>query len=648
MAFHDSTNINSTDHQIHIKMFKKKPNIKPLAPLRSSDRRKTADQIIKDLDLKTPLADTATEEEKKVSAAETPTLRNALLPDNALSARFTTTHGPDLKLVSGTVYVGSHNGEEQRVLWVKINERMYPSVYTLWHNPGILPLLHTGAFVVAKLQGGADLMTPGLYGGPPFPEKAKKGAIVAISSAENPSVPLVVGSCEIDVNKLQSVQGAKGIAVHTVHWSGDELWAWNPTGNSGVEPPEHMDGWLDEAGDMAKLAGQAEELNIVEGGGVSLEADVQDHVENAELEDEEEEEQMTIKEIDTAFHEAMLYGLFKQKSSNPKDGPTYGLSFPLTQSFVMSNLIQPFLPSLSSQLQIKKTSWKTMKKFLKSLDKEQILKTKDQKGNKVETVVLDIDFDDLQIQNFKPYRLPKREAPTASSANGKLTESDPTDSSVGQKLKLQSLYKAKEKLAPLFTPSEKDSRAFYTAEELRQITTNYIENEKLISETNKRFVKLNPLLANAVFDGKLGTDREILARGAVSREALVERVLSQCSQYHTITRISETTPDITPKPRAGAPPKVTITLETRSGNKTVTKLHGLEAFFISPQPLADELRKACAGSTSVERMQGSSPKAPVMEVMVQGPQRDAVVKCLTRRGIDAKWIDVVDKVKKKK
>lgn len=48
-------------------------------------------------------------------------------------------------------------------------------VYTLWHNPGIVPLLFTPSFVVEKLQGGADLMTPGLQRGPPFPKMATKG-----------------------------------------------------------------------------------------------------------------------------------------------------------------------------------------------------------------------------------------------------------------------------------------------------------------------------------------------------------------------------------------------------------------------------------------------------------------------------------------
>lgn len=101
--------------------------IKTLSPLRSSDRRRTADQIIKDyqLDIQAPEGDDA--EAKAAAATAHTALRNFLLPDNALSAKFVTTHGPQLKQVTGTVFVGSHGSGEQRVLWVKIEERLYPS-----------------------------------------------------------------------------------------------------------------------------------------------------------------------------------------------------------------------------------------------------------------------------------------------------------------------------------------------------------------------------------------------------------------------------------------------------------------------------------------------------------------------------------------
>lgn len=127
-----------------------------------------------------------------------------------------------------------------------------------------------------KLQGGADLMTPGLAGGPPFPEKAKKGAIVAIASTESPTVPLVVGQCEIDVDALQQVQGAKGHAVRTMHWCGDELWAWSASGKPGGAPPDHLDGWDVQQDDTDALADQTERMDLDpdgdEDGGVLLSA----------------------------------------------------------------------------------------------------------------------------------------------------------------------------------------------------------------------------------------------------------------------------------------------------------------------------------------------------------------------------------------
>ena len=95
-------------------------------------------------------------------------------------------------------------------------------------------------------------MTPGLAG-PPFPSKATKGAVVAVASLEKPSVPMVVGICEIDVASLQRVQGAKGHAVKGQHWAGDEIWAWNQTGKSGEDAPEQIEGW--DAGEASINAG---------------------------------------------------------------------------------------------------------------------------------------------------------------------------------------------------------------------------------------------------------------------------------------------------------------------------------------------------------------------------------------------------------
>ena len=121
-------------------------------------------------------------------------------------------------------------------------------------------------------------MTPGLARGPPFPSKATKNAIVAVASLERPSVPVVVGICEIDVASLNQVQGAKGHAVRGEHWDGDEIWAWSSGGKPGGGAPESIDGW-DVDDNNASLQEGVEHLTLDdqeedgEEGGVSLAED---------------------------------------------------------------------------------------------------------------------------------------------------------------------------------------------------------------------------------------------------------------------------------------------------------------------------------------------------------------------------------------
>ncbi|KAL8927878.1 MAG: hypothetical protein Q9172_001178 [Xanthocarpia lactea] len=650
-------------------MFKKKPNIKAFAPIRSSDRRKIADQIIADYGIEVP---PKLDADQPPNGQESATIglgaiRNALLPDNAQSARFTTTAGQDLKQVSGTIYVGSHPDQAQRVLWIKLEDRFLPTVYTLWENPGLVPLLHTPDVVLQKLRAGADLMTPGLARGPPFPSKATKGSIVAVASLEKPSVPMVVGVCEIDVASLQQVRGAKGRAVRGEHWDGDEIWAWNHGGaGGGAQAPDEIEGW-DKATDVGALAERLNNVAVEDSddaqneGGVpipltaaqtSSERAKNNYVEGEDAETFEkvnvEEKELSTKDIDDIFWNALLYGLHHQRDANRSDAH-HGLNFPINQSALISNLVLPFLPittpTQSATLNIKKTSWKNAKKFIKAFDKARILKSKDRDGG--ECVVVDIDFEDPAITNFVPYKLPKKETAGVESGTKAATAgTSPSDNSIGQKLSQIKVYKPKEQLAPVFRASDASHHALYLPTELRTIINSYIESEKLISPRDKRLVNIDPILANAVFDGSTPLDREVLAKGSVPRDALVDRFIKHCSPYHVILRNDETRDEV--KAKAGHPPGVTITMETRSGNKVVTKLSGIEPYHIHPQSLAEELQKSCASSTSINQLAGSSPKKPVMEIMVQGPQKEAILKALERRGVPRSWVGVNDKTKGKK
>jgi translation initiation factor 2D len=86
-------------------------------------------------------------------------------------------------------------------------------------------------------------------------------------------------------------------------------------------------------------------------------------------------------------------------------------------------------------------------------------------------------------------------------------------------------------------------------------------------------------------------------------------------------------------------------MEKRQGRKTVTRFWGLEAFFINPNELAEELRNTCATSASVGAMLTSTPKQPLMEVMIQGPQVNAVIDALEKRGVKKTFMLLEDKRK---
>ena len=356
-------------------------------------------------------------------------------------------------------------------------------------------------------------------------------------------------------------------------------------------------------------------------------------------------------EIDDVFQKAFLFGVQHHRNTH-KDDPRQGLNFPIQQSLVISNLVLPYLPnftpSQAASLQIKKTSWKNAKKFIKALDKQKLLKSKDRDGG--ECVVLDIDFDHPAVTSFVPYKLPKKETQGADSGGGgggkPVVAGASSDGSVGQRLKMLNLYRPKEQLSPIFENADASVKGFYLPAELRQIVATYIGSENLVSAKNKRLVNLDPILANAVFDGNSSLDREVITKGSVPRDALNERVLKACSPFWVMLRNDETRESV--KAKAGNTPKIQIVLETRSGNKTVTKLSGVETFHINPQPLAEELQKACASSTSVNQLVGSSPKNPVQEIMVQGPQKDVVVKALEKRGVNRQWVEIQDKTKGKK
>lgn len=293
-----------------------------------------------------------------------------------------------------------------------------------------------------------------------------------------------------------------------------------------------------------------------------------------------------------------------------------------------------------------------MKKFIKHLDKAGLVKSKDRNGQ--ETVILDVDFNDSLVNQFVPYKLPSKNAIENTGkpiSGGQKPVTGDGDPSVGQTLTVQTLYRPTQKLTPTLLPalSSSDPSNYYKLSDVSKRLDEYLELQvpPIVSKENRRIISLNPFLANTIFTSSSSEDKATIARGAATRDGLLKRIVEDSTlmaPYHVILKNNQTIADVKPKP--GPAPSVTVTLERRTGSKTVTKVSGLEVFGILPSLLAEELQKKCASSTSVAQASGA-PRG-VMEVLIQGDQRKAVETALGRRGVRTQWIGVVDKTKKKK
>ena len=288
-----------------------------------------------------------------------------------------------------------------------------------------------------------------------------------------------------------------------------------------------------------------------------------------------------------------------------------------------------------------------MKKFIKHLEKIKLIKSKGRGG---ETIILDADFNDTLVKEFVPYRPFKKSGSEGTDkSKRKAPAAAGNDPAVGQSLNVKTLFKPSGKLTPdLFPPlSNNDPKNYYSAQDVQKRLTDYLSSQDppLISPSNPRVISLNPFISNKILSNS-PSDQGILARGTILRDTLFKRVIEDaglCAPYHALLKPGQKLEDVKPKP--GALPKITVTIEKRTGSKMVTRIVGLETFGLLPQILGEELQKKCASSTSVTQATGAVKG--LMEVLVQGDHRRVVDAALNARGVKSQWVDVVDKSHKK-
>jgi len=180
----------------------------------------------------------------------------------------------------------------------------------------------------------------------------------------------------------------------------------------------------------------------------------------------------------------------------------------------------------------------------------------------------------------------------------------------------------------------------YSITEIRDLLNSYITTHNLVNLRDPAYINLDDLLyscASAKTEGKAknkDVEPEPTTSKFMKRDELIRNVLEKMQSWHEI-RVEGKDP-VTKK---GSLSPIQIVTRLRNSRKASTRITGFESFHvIDAVEMADDLRKVCAGATSVSPSTGK----PGLEVLVQGKQSGAVVDYLMSKGIPKKWIKVSD------
>lgn len=593
-------------------MFKKKAATKPFASLKGSERKKFMSTILQRFGI-----------DESHFPAEA---KSRLAPKELKNAK--------IQLHSGERAVLYTDGS--RPLFVLLSDnQIVPTVYTLWENPYLLPIVCTPEYTIGRLQNGADLMIPGIF--PPYPDlqgqPVPSGYPVAIASTKRPNVPVAVGITALDFGNID-FENDRGKAVLVCNVIGDTLFESYRTK---VTIPEDLDRTLpvekgvDSVGEVPTT--QLADMTI-KGGSKSdadkekeekVDTDIQyretDAVEQGDQSNETDQapsqpprNDLPTEQIDNAFIMA-LYQTLKKAVDNP-------IELPISSTLLLSQYLLTNLPYTDPSVQMKKTSWKRASKFFKTMEKGGLLKTKERNGELIITSLTGKEVD--KIKNFQLFKPKSYTAPAAGSSTQVSTPSK-KDTLLNAKEYWRPQYAS----IPLFEAMGASTIQFYALDQLKQVLVDYIKKQDLINKENPKLINIDDVLAKALSTG---------AGTTLGRDKLAWSLQKNCSIFHVINQPGESGGKVV----RGPIPQIKLYVERRTRGKLATRVVNLEAFHLDPVTIAEELRVLCAGSTTVNPVKEGSD---LKEVMVQGSQSRAVVKLLETKGVRSNWIEINEKAR---
>lgn len=154
----------------------------------------------------------------------------------------------------------------------------------------------------------------------------------------------------------------------------------------------------------------------------------------------------------------------------------------------------------------------------------------------------------------------------------------------------------------------------YTINEIKDTFFEYCKQHKL--ETQGQQVQLDKLLSSILFPNMAEAERP-----NVAMKKFISDTLPLLGRLHyCIQTQSDTAP---PKFLQGPVPSIQMSVQTKKGNKKITRVLNLEVWRIDPLALANRAKKLFSCSTSLEPQ--SQPSQPAMPPMLPSKGRRVVV-----------------------
>ncbi|XP_074280171.1 uncharacterized protein LOC141605350 [Silene latifolia] len=525
---------------------------------------------------------------------------------------------------------------------------IYPTVYALWSAPDLLPAFTLkGGEVSRFVINGADLMFPGisipLDGLPSF----AAGEPWAVKVPGNPA-PIAVGATAMSSSEALKA-GLRGKALRITHYYHDSLWEsveGRIVPNAGffedvvMPDPSLLDSLVSHSGETdasndqtSDNEGEVEPVTSSEHGPISAvnlddksnieqvatELDGLRITENASSNESrvEEPQSMSIEDVDALLDRCLLQAL--HTTVKDKDLPMPG-------STLWSNHVLPCRPS-GVTLDIKKSSFKKLSKWLQSKASVGLISVKEDKHKK-EVVLFSVNRTHIDYTSFKPDK----------SQPAKIEQSNDQTAGEGSSqtaLEIEEIYKPNTHVISIFAAVGADTGGYFSAIEANNVVFAYVEKENLVKPNDKAKVILDAILCDALFKGAIKKGSSYPTE--IHKKELGPQFISRMQAHHKVTRGGESVI------RKGAVRSIQIMTERRQGNKKMTKLSGFETFLLDADSLASELQKKFACSTTVAELPGKKGH----EVLVQGGVIDHLAKHLIDQyGVPKRYIEVLDKTRK--